>query len=288
MEEKRVTFIKEIVDRFVAANDSIVQEMQTSHKHVQSVAETIQGLQDLQEWIGENKTGLTPPPPAEYVPYKNQFDHPNQPKATPTPAAPTVVAAAPKAVAPAASASPTPAAPAATSSPSASSGGAKRPATGGAGIGGLAAAAAAKQNQTRTAAPPPSKSNVKKAKALYDYQASDDTEISFDVGDVVIIHKVDDSGWWEGEFGGKKGMFPGNYVELFEDSTPAPAAAPAAAGPKVKKCKVLYDFEASGDDELSVFEGEIITIDSEAEGWFSGTNDKGKSGLFPANYVELI
>jgi len=276
MEEKRVAFIKEVFDRFAAANDAVVQEMVQSQKHIQSVTETVQGLQDLQEWISDNKTGLAPPPPAEYVPYKNQFEHPNQPKATPTPVAPAVVAAAPKA---APSASPSPIAAAAASAAPA-----KRPATGG-GIGGLASAAASKQTG-RAAAPSP-KSNLKKAKALYDYQASDDTEITFDVGDILIIHKVDDSGWWEGEFGGKKGMFPGNYVEMIEDAAPAPTPA-APAKSNVKKCKVLYDFEASGDDELSVFEGEIITIDTEAEGWFSGTNDKGKSGLFPANYVELI
>jgi hypothetical protein len=36
---------------------------------------------------------------------------------------------------------------------------------------------------------------------------------------------------------------------------------------------------------LEIQEGEEIWIDSEAEGWFTGTNKEGKSGLFPANYV---
>jgi hypothetical protein len=48
---------------------------------------------------------------------------------------------------------------------------------------------------------------------------------------------------------------------------------------------VTYDFTAENPDELTIREGEIIIIDQENEGWFSGTNTRGQSGLFPANYV---
>lgn len=75
-----------------------------------------------------------------------------------------------------------------------------------------------------------------KARALYDYQAgnysflrigflesyivffflADDTEISFDPGDLITnIEKVDE-GWWQGlaPDGITYGLFPANYVEL--------------------------------------------------------------------------
>ncbi|XP_073478296.1 drebrin-like protein isoform X2 [Aquarana catesbeiana] len=55
------------------------------------------------------------------------------------------------------------------------------------------------------------------ARALYDYQAADDTEISFDPDDLIThIERIDD-GWWRG-YGpsGNYGMFPANYVELLE------------------------------------------------------------------------
>ncbi|CAI9558857.1 unnamed protein product [Staurois parvus] len=55
------------------------------------------------------------------------------------------------------------------------------------------------------------------ARALYDYQAADDTEISFDPDDLIThIERIDD-GWWRG-YGpsGHYGMFPANYVELLE------------------------------------------------------------------------
>ncbi|XP_014913124.1 drebrin-like b isoform X3 [Poecilia latipinna] len=53
------------------------------------------------------------------------------------------------------------------------------------------------------------------ARALYDYQAADGTEISFDPDDVITGIEMIDEGWWRG-FGpdGHFGMFPANYVEL--------------------------------------------------------------------------
>jgi len=114
---------------------------------------------------------------------------------------------------------------------------------------------------------------IVKAKALYDYPAADDTEISFKVDDIITVTRNDDSipGWMEGEVNGKRGLFPGNYVEILNRN---------------RKCVVLYDFSAENDDELTIKEGEELIIESETEGWFTGTNKDGKTGLFPANYVE--
>ncbi|XP_053574112.1 drebrin-like protein [Bombina bombina] len=55
------------------------------------------------------------------------------------------------------------------------------------------------------------------ARALYDYQAADDTEISFDPDDLITHIEMIDEGWWRG-YGpaGSYGMFPANYVELLE------------------------------------------------------------------------
>ncbi|XP_061207818.1 drebrin-like protein isoform X1 [Neopsephotus bourkii] len=55
------------------------------------------------------------------------------------------------------------------------------------------------------------------ARALYDYQAADDTEISFDPENIITNIEMIDEGWWRG-YGpdGHFGMFPANYVELIE------------------------------------------------------------------------
>ncbi|XP_078484092.1 drebrin-like protein B isoform X2 [Ciona intestinalis] len=53
------------------------------------------------------------------------------------------------------------------------------------------------------------------AEAMYDYQAADDTEISFDPGDVITDIEQIDEGWWRGTApNGSNGLFPANYVTL--------------------------------------------------------------------------
>ncbi|KAG5840572.1 hypothetical protein ANANG_G00190190 [Anguilla anguilla] len=53
------------------------------------------------------------------------------------------------------------------------------------------------------------------ARALYDYQAADDTEISFDPDDIITGIEMIDEGWWRGYSpDGGYGMFPANYVEV--------------------------------------------------------------------------
>ncbi|XP_026030771.1 drebrin-like protein A [Astatotilapia calliptera] len=53
------------------------------------------------------------------------------------------------------------------------------------------------------------------ARALYDYQAADDTEITFDPDDIITQIEMLDEGWWRGVGpDGEYGMFPANYVEL--------------------------------------------------------------------------
>lgn len=54
-----------------------------------------------------------------------------------------------------------------------------------------------------------------KARALYDYQAADESEINFDPDDIITHIDQIDEGWWQG-LGpdGNYGLFPANYVEL--------------------------------------------------------------------------
>ncbi|XP_006820429.1 uncharacterized protein LOC100371220 [Saccoglossus kowalevskii] len=52
------------------------------------------------------------------------------------------------------------------------------------------------------------------AVAVYDYQAADEDEISFDPDDIITNIEQIDAGWWRGTCHGKNGLFPANYVEL--------------------------------------------------------------------------
>lgn len=66
-----------------------------------------------------------------------------------------------------------------------------------------------------------------RARAVFDYVAEEENELSFKEGDIITITYQDDSGWWEGELAGKSGLFPGNYVELIAE-TPKGVPTPLA------------------------------------------------------------
>lgn len=65
----------------------------------------------------------------------------------------------------------------------------------------------------RAKAPPPlpKRDTRPKCKAMYDYDAAADDELTLRNGDIVTIIRKDPSGWWEGEVAGRVGLFPGNY-----------------------------------------------------------------------------
>ncbi|XP_054463030.1 LIM and SH3 domain protein 1 isoform X3 [Anoplopoma fimbria] len=67
--------------------------------------------------------------------------------------------------------------------------------------------------QAAAAAPPPSAG--KRYRAVYDYAAADEDEVSFVDGDVIIDVQQIDEGWMYGrvERTGQQGMLPANYVE---------------------------------------------------------------------------
>ena len=95
---------------------------------------------------------------------------------------------------------------------------------------------------------------------------------------------------------------------------PAPPAPPAAAGAGVDEAtkelesthlsgaggagsggsgglrgRVAWAYDAAEDNELTLVEGAVISnIEQIDEGWWSGVDEHGQEGLFPASYVELI
>ncbi|KAI4237297.1 MAG: hypothetical protein LQ349_001961 [Xanthoria aureola] len=52
------------------------------------------------------------------------------------------------------------------------------------------------------------------ATALYDYDAAEDNELSFPENAKITGIEFPDDDWWSGEYKGKQGLFPANYVQL--------------------------------------------------------------------------
>jgi len=96
-----------------------------------------------------------------------------------------------------------------------------------------------------------------KVKAVYDYKAQDENELSFKANEIISVLREDESGWWHGESAsGATGIFPSNFVESIDASF------------NRKTCKAIYDYQKTDEDELPMKIGEKLTIDSEENGWF--------------------
>lgn len=52
-----------------------------------------------------------------------------------------------------------------------------------------------------------------RVRALYDFEATDESALSFNTGDVIEVLTMLPSGWWDGMLGNNRGWFPSNYVE---------------------------------------------------------------------------
>lgn len=71
-------------------------------------------------------------------------------------------------------------------------------------------------------------------KAVFDYTARNEKELSFNQGDMLhVIEKTPDNNWWDGMFQGKRGFIPVAYVEIVHPngsmtSLTSPVPAPPA------------------------------------------------------------
>jgi hypothetical protein len=56
-----------------------------------------------------------------------------------------------------------------------------------------------------------------KARALFDYEATNETELGFKAGDILTVSEQDESGWWYAELSGKQGFVPNNYLTVVSE-----------------------------------------------------------------------
>lgn len=49
-------------------------------------------------------------------------------------------------------------------------------------------------------------------KARFNFKQNNEDELSFNKGEVILVTRQEEGGWWEGTLNGKTGWFPSNYV----------------------------------------------------------------------------
>lgn len=55
-------------------------------------------------------------------------------------------------------------------------------------------------------------------KARFNFQQTNEDELTFSKGDIIGVTRQEDGGWWEGMLNGKTGWFPSNYVRELKGS----------------------------------------------------------------------
>ncbi|XP_014811680.1 PREDICTED: sorbin and SH3 domain-containing protein 1 isoform X11 [Calidris pugnax] len=134
-------------------------------------------------------------------------------------------------------------------------------------------------------------SEMRPARAKFDFKAQTLKELPLQKGDIVYIYKQIDQNWYEGEHHGRVGIFPRSYIELLP---PAEKAQPKKPSPLqvLEYGDAIAKFNFNGDTqvEMSFRKGERITLIRRVdENWYEGRiSGTSRQGIFPVTYVEVL
>ncbi|XP_054975317.1 sorbin and SH3 domain-containing protein 1 isoform X36 [Sorex araneus] len=134
-------------------------------------------------------------------------------------------------------------------------------------------------------------SEMRPARAKYDFKAQTLKELPLQKGDIVYIYRQIDQNWYEGEHHGRVGIFPRTYIELLP---PAEKAQPKKLPPVqiLEYGEAIAKFNFNGDTqvEMSFRKGERITLLRQVdENWYEGRiPGTSRQGIFPITYVDVL
>lgn len=92
----------------------------------------------------------------------------------------------------------------------------------------------------------------RKVKALYDFEAAEDNELTFHTGDIITILDDSDVNWWKGEGSNGVGLFPANFV-----------TSDLKAEPEVENSTAKVSFNEHAEVKEIVASEPVLTVNEE-------------------------
>ncbi|KAK6201444.1 uncharacterized protein RJT21DRAFT_120507 [Scheffersomyces amazonensis] len=92
-----------------------------------------------------------------------------------------------------------------------------------------------------------------KVKSIFEYKSDYEDDLSFGIGKIITVIEIEDEEWYSGEFEGKSGMFPKNFVEIIpqEPTIAVPTTRPSPKKSQSHKSEPNEPITESIDESLS-------------------------------------
>ena len=113
-------------------------------------------------------------------------------------------------------------------------------------------------------------------RCIYNFKAEAPNDLELWKGDLICVTKKISCEWLYGTAKGQFGQFPVNFVELVFDK------------PVLRVGIVLNDFNTEHQDDLQLFQGDIIGIERDVDANWRYGFSKLSSGIFPTNFIQEI
>ncbi|KAL9646886.1 hypothetical protein ABK040_013746 [Willaertia magna] len=292
LDRKRIMEMKNILVKFSRLHIQLGRLIQTQSEYMEQGFNDINEEKEIQTFISNNKSGQTPPAPDNFEPYVIRIPDEINKKRFSVISGSNLSSSSLSSLQSSHSTSQAPTTPnnVLLSPPSFTTGSNANNVVNPPNIPPVPTAVTVQSNSVPTAPPVvvENQANSKPlfvAAALYNYDATDESELTIQEGEQLEVLECHDDGWWYGKNSrGQCGLFPSNFVS--SETSTAPTHNDTEP-PQVSKATALYDYDAQDDSELTFKAGDVISVlATSGDGWFLGELPNGQRGLFPSNFTD--
>uniref|UniRef100_A0A667XC80 Osteoclast-stimulating factor 1 n=1 Tax=Myripristis murdjan TaxID=586833 RepID=A0A667XC80_9TELE len=126
-------------------------------------------------------------------------------------------------------------------------------------------------------------------KARFNFKQNNEDELSFTKGELIVVTRQEEGGWWEGTLNGKTGWFPSNYVREIKPC--GEWNRTALMGEKKSCCKVDYStWTKHGSGFLRIFSTPLVIsrISTPVKNVFMFRLSSAESASLSGNLEEIL